>query len=105
MISLKKLVEQVGRMRKIEESIPQVDGIQLKPGIKVLLRSVDEMLKNHYYEQFPEKYKKIIPSIANKVHTIESVSPTGAIESSNIKLVGCDLPIEIDDIVKVVRKK
>lgn len=100
----KNLTEMVGRIRKIKESSQKINGIVLKKGMKVQLKSSDEMLKNHYYEQFPEKYKKIIPTIAGTLQTIESISPTGAVESSNIKLVGCDLPIEIDDILKIVKR-
>lgn len=95
----------VGRHRPLREDMPKIRGVILKPGMKVKLKRYDEILKNHYYEQFPEKYKKLAAEIAGKTYKIKEVKPQGAVESNNILLNGLHMWIEVDDIQNIIREK
>ena len=101
MQKLKKLVEMIGRTRKLQENLPQIGGITLKPGMSVKLKSYEEILKNHYYEQFPEKYKKLAVQISGKTYKIKEVKPDDAVESNTILLNGLYMWIEPDDILTI----
>ena len=105
MQKLKTIIEMIGRHRKLNEELPKLGGITLKPGMKVKLKSYDEILKNHYYEQFPEKYKKLAVEIAGKTYKIKEVKPNGQVESNNILLNGLHMMIEVDDIQNIVKEK
>jgi hypothetical protein len=98
-----KLKEMVGRSRKLGEDFPVVGRTKLKPGMKVKIQDAETIYKNHYYENFPEKYKKLAQQIAGTIQEIEEVKPLGLIESNSIKLVGFDVLIEVDDIEKLVK--
>ncbi len=96
MIMLKEIV---GQKISINEFFPRIDGVYLKKGMKVKLKSKDEMLKNHYYEHHPELYKKMIDKISNTEQTIEKVYDNNNLFIVNtIKLYGFDLLIEPNDI-------
>jgi len=99
MDKLKKLVEQVGRRKQIDEALPRVDGVYLRKGMKVQIKPEKEFLENHYYENHPQKYKKLAKQIAGTVQDIETIGPSkSSFETNNVKLVGFDLWIEDRDI-------
>lgn len=103
MDKLKNIAEQVGRRFPIEEALPRIDGVYLKKGMKVRLKTKDEMLKNHYYENHPQKYKKLILQIAGTEQTVETVyNLRDSFEANTIKLDGIDLPIEPNDIQYII---
>ena len=101
MQKLKTIVEMIGRKRSLSEALPALNGVEIKPGMKVVLQDATTMLKNHYYEPHPQFYKKLVPQIAGTVQTVEEIKPIGAIESNSVKLVGFDTWIEVDDILKI----
>jgi hypothetical protein len=103
MQKLKKLIEVVGQKLPIEESLPRVGGVYLKKGMKVRLKTKDEMLKNHYYENHPQTYKKLISQVAGTEQTIETVYGSNrSFSANNIKLDGFELLIEPDDIQYII---
>lgn len=99
---LTTVVEMIGRRRSISEDIPSINGKILSPGMSIMLKDSENMLKNHYYEPRPEFYKKLIPQIAGTVQEIEEVKSVGLIEANSIKLKGWDHLIEADDILEIV---
>ena len=99
MDKLKKLAEQVGRRRQIDEALPKVDGVHLRKGMKVKLKAEGVILDNHYYENHPQKYKKLAKQIAGTTQQIEEIGASkSSFDVNNIKLVGFDLWIEENDI-------
>lgn len=104
MDKLKPIVEMVGKRIPITESLPRIDGVYLKGGMKIRLKAYSELLKNHFYENHPEKYKKMFKEIADTTREIETVAQNklSNVETNNIKLVGYDLWIETDDVLRVV---
>lgn len=103
MQKLKTMVEMVGKRVPVEEALPRVDGVYLKKGMKVRLKGKDEMLKNHYYENHPQLYKKLIGQIAGTEQTIGTVSNiSNSFEQNNIYLDGFELAIEPNDIQYVI---
>jgi len=103
MDKLKKLVEQVGRRKQIDEALPRVDGVYLRKGMKVQIKPEKEFLENHYYENHPQKYKKLAKQIAGTVQEVEELGPSKySFDTDNVKLVGFDLWIEDRDIESIV---
>lgn len=108
MDKLKKLAEQVGRRKALGEgSHAIIDGTYLKGGMKVKMKSEKDMLENHYYENKPEKYKKMTKQIGGTVQEIEKIAPVDnyfshSFDYNNVKLVGYDDWIEYKDIAKMV---
>jgi hypothetical protein len=67
--------------------------------MKVKLKTEVDMLENHYYENHPQKYKKMIKQIANTIQEVETIGPSKlSFDTNNIKLVGYDLWIEENDV-------